>query len=133
MNQQLKPVMDEIFEKGPPPRLQGGSCPACGRQFFPRPLVCPICLGATSPTYLASEGTLHSFAIVRTRPPFGLPEPYAVGYVDLDDCGLRIISLLDPDKTGELAIDQRVALKVGPLGVNRSGEPCMRYFFSPSR
>jgi uncharacterized OB-fold protein len=86
-----------------------------------------------NPTYLASEGTLYSFAIVRTRPPFGLPEPYAVGYVDLDDCGLRIISLLDPEKTEDLAIGQRVALKVGPLGVNPGGEPCIRYLFSPAR
>jgi uncharacterized protein len=51
---------------------------------------------------LSPEGTIHSFTVIHTKAAFGLPEPYAVGYVDLERDGLRIFSLLDRQKIGQL-------------------------------
>ncbi len=132
MNTELKPVMAGIFNPGPPPRLLGGYCPECRRKYFPRPTVCPLCLGELQQAELSSTGRLYSYSVVRTKAPLGLPQPYAVGYVDLDGDDLRIISLLDLDN-GDLAIGQPLALQVAPMGVTPKGEPCLRYYFTPRK
>ena len=131
MNGALRPVMDGIFDQGPPPQLLGGHCPECERKYFPKPTVCPRCLGPLHQVALSSTGRLYSFSTVRTRAPFDLPQPYAVGYVDLDDDSLRIVSLLDPERVDDLAIGQPLALRVAPIGVTPGGEPCLRYYFTP--
>jgi uncharacterized protein len=133
MAKDISPVMEGIFEVGPPARLIGAKCPKCNKQFFPAPMVCPSCLGPVNPFRLPTEGKIYSFTVVRTRPPFGLPQPYAVAYIDLAGGGLRIIGLLDPKATETLYIDQAVTLKVGAIGLDRTGQPCLRYFFTPKR
>lgn len=131
MNGPIQPVLPGVLDPGPPPRLTGGACPRCDRKFFPRPVFCPGCLDPVDPADLSPTGTLHSFTVVRTRAPFGLPQPYAVGYVDLDRDRLRIFSLLDPERTAGLSVGQRVTLRVASIGVDGSGAPCLRYYFSP--
>jgi uncharacterized OB-fold protein len=79
------------------------------------------------------KGTIYSFTVIRTKAPFGLPTPYAVGYVDLDETGLRVFSLLDPERIDQLEIGLRVALKTGPLGDNGKGEPRVRPYFTPEQ
>ncbi|MCB2188256.1 MAG: OB-fold domain-containing protein [Deltaproteobacteria bacterium] len=112
------------------PVLLGGHCPACGRTFFPRPQYCPGCLAPPEVRELSGEGTIYSYTVVRIRPPFGLPQPYAVGYVDLAGTELRIYGMFDPADTEDLAIGRRVRLSVGPLGADLRGAPCLRPFFS---
>lgn len=112
------------------PNLIGGRCPACGRDYFPRPRYCPQCLGAVEEQGLAGDGVIHSFTVVRVRPPLGLPHPYAVGFIDLAESGLRVFGLLDPGQIDELAMGRRVSLKTGPLGLDNRGAPCARPFFS---
>ncbi len=79
---------------------------------------------------LSTKGTIYSFTVIRTKPPFGLPQPYAVGYVDLEDDNLRIIGLLDPEKISALSVGKPVTLSIAPIGLDRSGQPCLRYFFT---
>ena len=112
------------------PYLIGGHCPACGRDFFPLPRYCPQCLGPVQERSLGGDGVIHSYTVVRARPPLGLPHPYAVGFIDLADSGLRVFGLLNPDDIERLAMGRRVGLKTGPLGVDNQGEPCTRPFFS---
>ena len=126
-----KPIREGILDLGPPPRLLGGYCPDCHRKHFPKPMVCPFCLGGIDDIQLSATGKLYSFAVVRTKAPYGLPQPYPVGYVDLDGDGLRIFSLLDPERIDRLTIGQRVALCVAPIGVDNSGQSCLRYYFTP--
>jgi uncharacterized protein len=130
VNENIKPVLDGIFETGPSPSLLGGYCPVCERKFFPEPAVCPQCLMPVKSVHLSKEGTIYSFTVVRIKPPFGLPQPYAVGYVDLEDDNLRIIGLLDPGKIDELSVGTPVTLSVAPMGLDRCGQPCLRYFFT---
>ena len=131
MSDTVKPVLEGVLEKGPPARLLGGYCPRCERKFFPEPFVCPVCQGAVERVPLSDKGILYSFALVRTKAPFGLPQPYAVGYVDLQADGLRIISLLDPERLEDLAIGVPMGLRVAPLGLGADHEPCLRYYFTP--
>ena len=114
-----------------PPSLLGGKCPSCHRTYFPKPGFCRVCLEPTTIEDLGSKGTIYSFTVVRTKPPFGLPKPYAVGYVDLEDNGLRIFTLLDPETVEDLHIGQKVRLAVGPLGDDGKGGPLLRPYFSP--
>jgi uncharacterized OB-fold protein len=115
------------------PRLVGGYCRRCEERYFPRPAYCRVCLEETEEADLGSEGTLHAFTVVRTRPPLGLPEPYAVGYVDLAGSGLRVFCLLDPGAIDELHIGAPVRLAVAPMGHEGSGEARLRPFFTPLR
>lgn len=130
MNTELKPVMEGIFEAGSSPRLLGATCPNCNEKFFPKPIVCPRCLGKVQDVKLSPDGKIYTFAILRTRATFDLPEPSADGYVDLEDDGLRIHTLFDPKKVDDLKIGMPVTLRVGKIGVGNDGEPCLRYYFT---
>jgi uncharacterized OB-fold protein len=112
------------------PVLLAGLCQKCNTRLFPKPKLCPDCLADVDLVELGSSGTIYSFTIVRTKPPMGLPQPYAVGYIDIAE--LRIFSLLDPDRVDELQIGQRVVLAVKRLGVDARGKPCLRPYFTPA-
>ena len=113
------------------PSLLGGRCPECGGVYFPRPKYCPKCLGETAETALASRGSLYSYTVVRTKAPLGLPEPYGLGLVDLEESGLRVFGLLDPATIDQYRIGQSMRLAVAPMGTNVAGSPCLRPFFTP--
>lgn len=129
----LPPFAPGIFreaEAGSQPVLLGSRCEACNRYQFPHTGLCPLCLGATRHAELGTRGRIYSHTVVRTKPPLGLPAPYAVGYVDLDGCGLRIFALLDPRLAGRLRIGMPVRLAVAPLGHDGHGNACLRPYFA---
>ncbi|MCF8042566.1 MAG: OB-fold domain-containing protein [Desulfarculaceae bacterium] len=115
---------------GTGPVLIGGHCPHCRRDFFPRPRYCPGCMRPPQERLLSGDGVIYSYTVVRIRPPLGLPQPYAVGFVDLNQSGLRIFGLLNHGDIDRLAIGKRVRLKLGPLGQDGGGQACMRPYFS---
>jgi uncharacterized OB-fold protein len=112
------------------PALLGGKCPKCAIYLFPKPRYCPKCLRQTEQSIVGRRGTLYSLAVVRTRPPLGLPQPYAVGYVDMAETGLRIFCLLDPYKIDAFQIGSKVNLALAQLGHDRQGNPCLRPYFT---
>ena len=134
MDPGIKPIAEGIFSMPSPaqpsPRLIGGFCATCDRKYFPRSGYCPTCLGEVEEISLDSKGTLYCFTVVRTKPPFGLPQPYGIGYVDLTESGLRIFCLLDPASIDQLRIGLRVKLAVGPLGHDGHGAPRLRPYFT---
>ena len=133
--QPCPPVVPGVFTMpagAEDPELLGGHCPVCDRDFFPRPPRCPHCLGEVQEKRLGSTGRLYTYTVVRVRPPWGLPRPYGLGYVDLDDCGLRVLGLLAPEDLEDLTIGRPLRLAVGELGCNLSGDPCLRPFFEPA-
>jgi uncharacterized OB-fold protein len=127
--------MPGIFTPPPydesPPRLLGGFCPKCRKYYYPRPLYCRTCLDPVEEAVLDSMGTLYSFTIVRIKPPMGLPKPYGLGYVDLNETGLRVFGLLDPNVLDRLSIGLPVHLAVDVLGRDIQGNPCLRPYFTP--
>ena len=133
----IPPVASGIFTLPPydkaPPTLLGGYCQECDKRYFPCPKYCPGCLGLIKETAVGSTGTIYSYTIVRIKPPFGFPSPYSVVYVDLDESGLRVFCLFDPEAIGKLQIGLKVELAVGSLGCNVQGEPCLRPYFRPRK
>lgn len=132
----LPPVQKGIFTlpdaNGNPPSLLGGHCAVCDRHSFPREPHCSRCLGVMDEATLGSRGTVYSLTVVRTKPPLGLPQPYSVGFIDLEDCGLRIFCLLDPDRIGDIRIGSSVRLTIRPLGHDSEGRACLRPCFTPT-
>jgi uncharacterized protein len=133
--QNIPPVAEGIFTLPPyenaPPVLLGGHCPQCNRYYFPRPKYCRECLGPSEEIVLGGKGKIYSYTVIRVKPPLGLPSPYAVGYIDLKENGLRIFCLLDPAAVDALHIGSPVALKVAPLGCGVDGAPRLRPYFTP--
>ncbi len=127
------PVANNIFASsaGDPEQFEllGGYCDACDDYSFPQSEHCHRCHADTRLVGLGTDGVIYSFTVVRTRPPLGLPQPYAVAYIDLKDVPLRVFCLLDPEQTGDIAIGAGVRLSVGQLGINNVGQDCLRPFF----
>lgn len=135
-DQPCPPVAPGIFTTpadGQSPELLGGRCPKCGQDFFPRPPRCPHCLGHVEEKSLGSTGKLYTYTVVRVRPPWGLPRPYGIGYVDLDGSSLRVLGLLPADASEKLEIGLPLRLAVGELGCDVRGNPCLRPYFEPAR
>lgn len=110
--------------------LLGGECTACAARHFPWRDYCPRCGRPLDACSLGGRGTLYTWTVVRVRPPLGLPAPYAVGYVDLEQ-GPRVFALLDPQAIAAFAIGMPLVLRVAPLGVDLAGQPCLRPYFTP--
>jgi uncharacterized OB-fold protein len=131
----IPPIYPDIFTMPPyeenPPELLGGHCPSCKQHYFPKPTFCPKCLGPVEQAKLGSEGTIYTYTVIRTKAPMGLPEPYGVGYIDLKVSELRIFCLLDPGAVDDLSVGMPVRLRVGPIGKDVNGNPCLRPYFTP--
>lgn len=129
----LPHILPDLFQtlSGHPHRygLVGGYCKQCDGHSFPAPSLCPCCYGDLQRRVFGECGHVYSFTAVRTKAPFGLPEPYAVGYVDLVDVPLRVFALIDPAAIGSLAVGASVVLKAMPLGVDGHGRACLRPVF----
>ena len=125
----VMPGILDIPGDGGQPSLLGGSCSSCGVRYFPRPSRCRRCLGPIEESSVGAEGTVYSFTVIRTRAPLGFPEPYAIGYVDLKESGLRVFCLLDPQAVEEFRIGVPVRLTVGALGHDFNGSSCLRPYF----
>jgi uncharacterized OB-fold protein len=128
----VMPGILDIPADGGQPGLLGGFCPSCGVRYFPRPCRCRRCLGPVEESSVGAEGTIYGFTVIRTRAPLGLPQPYAIGYVDLKESGLRIFCLLDPQAVETFRIGIPVRLAVGALGHDARGTSCLRPYFTPS-
>lgn len=119
----MPPALSDAFSDG---GLRIGRCARTGRVFFPAPLYCPCCLEPPERVAISGRGTVHAFTVVRTKAPFGLPEPYAVGYVDVMAADLRVFGLFAPEALPGLAPGVTVDLAVRPLGCDAAGRPCLR-------
>ena len=131
--QELPPVAYGIFSRSLRNRFQfelsGGRCDACDNYSFPKAEHCYHCHSETRKCGLGTDGVIYSFTVIRTKPPLGLPQPYAVAYIDLEDVPLRVFCLLDPEQIEDAVIGAKVRMAVGPLGVNNAGQDCLRPFF----
>ncbi|WP_417624237.1 Zn-ribbon domain-containing OB-fold protein [Paremcibacter congregatus] len=124
-------VFEGILTSDPKAHFLGSHCPSCDVYQFPAQEICPECLGETQEADMGRRATIHSVTTIRTRAPLGLPSPYSVAYVDMEEVPYRMFALLDPKEAGNYHIGQEVELSVGPLGVNNDNQPCRRPYFSP--
>ncbi len=117
------------------PRLLGSRCGACSEVFFPRRVVCAICLAASlEDIELGPHGTLHTFTYVHL-PLFGALRAeaghYGVGQVDLDE-GPRVQAVLAGERD-QLAIGMDLELQLETLRLTDSGEEVVIFRFGIPR
>lgn len=113
--------------------LLGGKCEECGREYFPIRRNCPHCLSnkPLKEVRLSDTGTVHTFVLADAAPP-GYDIPHAMSYIDLDEGGPRIFSLLADYAHGkDLSIGDRMKLKVVERGRDSENRAIMAYRFVP--
>lgn len=93
-------------------RMLGTHCSTCGKTFFPKRRNCPYCLddSGVSTVRLASTGKLVS-SHVSAAAPEGFTAPHAQGYVQLDEGGPSIFTLLTDFAETELKVGMPMELK----------------------
>ncbi|KJS39135.1 MAG: hypothetical protein VR70_08740 [Rhodospirillaceae bacterium BRH_c57] len=110
-------------------RLLASQCGEANRLSFPRRAFCGADLTEPEEVEVPGVGTVYCYTVVRTRAPYGLPTPYAVGYVDIDGTGLRVFGLFEPELVDDLEAGLAVELQARPLGIDNHGEACLRPLF----
>jgi uncharacterized OB-fold protein len=69
-------------------------CPVCGEHRYPPRALCVNDLTPMERVPVSARGTLVE-AVWVERPPYGQPEPFWVGYIDMPE-GTRVFAKLDP-------------------------------------
>ena len=84
-------------------------CTACGKaHWYPR-AICPHCMSDKTEWVEASgRGKIYTFSVMRRA-----PEPYAIGYVTLEEGPSMLTNFVDCD-FDKLKIGQSVKLKLMP-------------------
>ena len=92
-------------------RLVLPRCRGCGRfNFPPQPYLCPHC-GAEDLawTALSGRGTVYTFSVMHDSLVRGLPPPYVVASVELEEQpGLRVVANIPGCSVGEVFIGMPV-------------------------
>jgi len=84
------------------------ACEECGHHFLPPGPCCPHCWSRRfAPREVSGHGRVESFAIYRRTYHPGMPAPYVVALIELDE-GPRLISNVVRCAPEEVAIDMRV-------------------------
>ena len=125
-------IADNLFIDGAAPCLVGGKHRATGRIVFPL----PTDTDSYEPCRLPGNGRLWSYTIQRFRPktpPYIGPEafePFAVGYVELEDA-LIVESRLTDVEFDQLRIGLPMKLVIVPFCVGADGATLTTYAFKP--
>lgn len=97
-------------------RLEVSGCDECDHLFLPPGPCCPKCWSvALSPRVVSGRGRVYSFAVYRRTYHPGMPAPYVVALIELDE-GPRMISNVVGCAPEEVEIDMPVRLRFEPAG-----------------
>lgn len=115
------------------PRLIGSRCTNCGKNFFPKRLICPYCFSDEKivEALLGPRGRIYAFTTVRVPPPLGFEVPYSYGYVDLIEDDVRVPAMFTKDRSWQLRIGMEVILVIDKLQTDREGNEILGYKFKP--
>ncbi|MCP5059739.1 MAG: hypothetical protein GY937_23800 [bacterium] len=96
--------------------LEFSACDDCGHYFLPAGPCCPDCWSPCMSSRAASgRGHVFSFAVYRRTYHPGMPAPYVVALIELEE-GPRLISNVVGCAPEEVAIDMPVQLRFEPAG-----------------
>ena len=111
--------------------LEGCKCPCCGKIYFPKRNMCPVCrresIGKMEDYEVSREGEVYTFSIIHYAPDFATKlKPYAVAMVKTTDGVMVSAQLVDVDpKDVTIGMPVRAVLRKisadGPDGVIRYG------------
>ncbi len=97
-------------------RLEVSLCEDCASLFLPPGPCCPKCWSAHLSTQAVSgEGRIFSYVVYRRTYHPGMPAPYVVALVELDE-GPRLISNIVGCEPADVGIGMAVALRFESAG-----------------
>lgn len=97
-------------------RLEVSACDACDHLFLPPGPCCPNCWSTElSSREVSGRGRVYSFVVYRRTYHEGMPAPYVVALIDLDE-GPRMISNVVGCAPEEVEIDMPVHLRFETAG-----------------
>jgi uncharacterized OB-fold protein len=97
-------------------RLEVSACGRCDHLFLPPGPCCPSCWSTELSTRVVSgRGRVFSYVVYRRTYHPGLPAPYVVGLIELEE-GPRLISNVVGCEPEEVEIDMPVRLCFEPTG-----------------
>ncbi len=113
--------------------LIGAKCQSCGRTYFPKRSICPICkgIGTMKEVALSKKGKIDTFTVINVAPT-GFKAPYIQAYIYLPE-GPRVFSLItgiDP-LTNDLKDGQEVELVIEKIREDENGNDLIGYKFKP--
>jgi len=112
----------------------GSYCEASNKIYFPHKRVCPNCMtiDKMKQRSLSKRGKLYSFSVGEVGPT-GFKTPYAFGWVDLPQDGIRIFSLLTDCEPFEekLRLDMDLEMVIDFIKENEQGELLYGFKFRP--
>lgn len=131
------PVQAGLFNfpltDGERPALKGNRCSQCGKNFFPKREVCPVCFvsGHMEDIEFERQGVIYASTVVRVSSPTGIKAPYAYGYVDLPTSQMRVFALFTGADPGSFVPGKRVEVVFEPIGKDIEGNTVIGYKFKP--
>ena len=96
--------------------LEVSACADCGHRFLPPGPCCPRCWSPRlAPCEVSGNGRVWSFAVYRRTYHPGMPAPYVVALVELDE-GPRLISNVVGCAPEEVEVGMRVRVRFEQVG-----------------
>jgi uncharacterized OB-fold protein len=131
------PILSGVFHEGASPDekscLIGSRCSKCGRTFFPKRFMCPVCLkeGTIEDVPLSTKGRIDTYSVVQVA-PMGFTAPYIQAFVDLPE-GPRVFTIIAGCEPSEDAIaeGQEVELVIDKIREDEEGNDLIGYKFRP--
>lgn len=97
-------------------RLEVSACDECGHLFLPPGPCCPSCWSRNLSTSVVSgAGRVYSYVVYRRTYHPGMPAPYVVALIELDE-GPRLISNVVGCPPEDVEIDMSVRLRFESAG-----------------
>ncbi|MEN8376227.1 MAG: OB-fold domain-containing protein [Gemmatimonadota bacterium] len=97
-------------------RLEVPACADCGHRFLPAGPCCPRCWSPRLASHeVSGRGCIFSFVVYRRTYHPGMPAPYVVALIELDE-GPRLISNIVGCAPEEVAVDMPVQLRFEEAG-----------------
>jgi len=127
----VRPIRDQLYVEGPPPRLIGSCCSETGEYFYPAQVMNPATqrAGTMETVEITGEGILINYSVVSRAAP-GFESPYAVCIVRLD-AGPVLTTQLSDWKDADLHTGMRVELVIGPIRRADDGTTLLGPMFRP--
>lgn len=113
--------------------LVGTRCDTCHEGHFGRHALCPNCASSEVATMVLSDrGVLHTFTVVRHRPPGDRSEPFrpfGIGLVELEE-GVRVMAPLKAE-VADLQIGMPLALAPFVVRIDEEGREIVGFAYRP--